>query len=277
MPTEIATSRLEHEGFPSCLTRDDVIDGCALRQLARRDRGGSECLAGALKVTRPGTHRIAIASNSRKLPTDLEAPVGKAITSEIALRGAEDPVGEGDGRRAGASVVGFVADAAGVRAARCEPAGAARCVVRETLQEGVACGRELRARAVAGAAEAGGQAARTTGAVELSAPTTGSVLARTGPAVAVESARLAGTARGAGAAAVDVGLVLVPHQVVTARRGARAVAADAGVAIFGASAGAAGGAGAAVAAAVAVRLRAVLHAVLAGGLRAAPRRLGAEE
>ena len=75
--------------------------------------------------------------------------------SEAALRGADDAVGERDAGPAAAAEAADVANSARVAATGAEPAGADRGIVAEALEEAVARGRDVCARGVARALEAG--------------------------------------------------------------------------------------------------------------------------
>ena len=77
----------------------------------------------------------------------------RAESSKIALRRADDAVGESDGRGVAAEAAD-VANSARVAATGGIPARAQRGIVAEALQEVIARGRDLRARVVAAALEA---------------------------------------------------------------------------------------------------------------------------
>ena len=167
-----------------------------------------------------------------------------------------------------------IADAAGVRATRSKPAWAVRDVISEALQEVAAGRRGLHAGAIAGAIERGGQAARAARAVRILASAAAPILARARLAVGIERAGATRAAAAAHTAAVGVGLILIPHQIVAARAGASCVAADRRDAICAAAAAVAGAAARARATTVEARLGAIFFAILTGGGCAALRRRG---
>ncbi len=231
---------------------------------------------------RNGLKSLQFEPSARALPQRKHVPIRghataiRSCASKATLRRADDAVGERDGRAVAAEAAD-IAHPARVAATSGVPAGAAHGVVGEALQEAVARSGDVCTGTIAGALQAARQAAGAARAIGFLPAAAAAVLARARLTVAVQRASATGSAGSAHPAAVDVGLVLVVHEVVAARHGAGAVAANAGGTVRSTTAGAASGAARAGPAAIEARLTAILQTILARWRSAALRRRRAEK